>query len=133
MAHDSLWLGCRTTGMSVIQAAQIKQRGLEAQARGCEERLARAKKMEARLRALANARSRSVRYDRPHSHSRHLTPVDSAFSSKPRNLLTKTTKKATFLTVKWMKQKINISPAVRELAEKYVAVDCAVNYSRVHS
>lgn len=38
------------------QAAQIRQRELEAQDREYEERLAKARKAEARLRALANAR-----------------------------------------------------------------------------
>lgn len=52
---------CRTSRVAApawvsSQAAQIRQRELEAQDREYEERLAKARKAEARLRALANAR-----------------------------------------------------------------------------
>lgn len=48
----------RITGPAWVssQAAQIRQRELEARDREYEERLAEARKAEARLRALANAR-----------------------------------------------------------------------------
>lgn len=92
------------------QAAQIRQRELEAQDHEYEERLAKARKAEARLRALANARVTKRQVWQLAVEFTISNIKYSALLRGPHKHLTSKTKKCIFLTVKWMKQKTIFHP-----------------------